>query len=187
MIDLAFLQRARIEPLDRNHDRAAFTCGDTRLDNFIKNSATKQQQEDIARVYVSCLDAEFAVIGYYALNSHFIDAATLPEKDRKTLPSYPTIPAIYLSKLGVHSGFQGQGLGQLLMAHAFKRCIAAADIIGAHFLVLDSLNAKSTTLYLKLGFVELPGHEPRMIMKMALIRRAVALADAAAAEAAAQA
>jgi hypothetical protein len=73
------------------------------------------------------------------------------------------------------------------MAHAFKRCIAAADIIGAHFLVLDSLNAKSTTLYLKLGFVELPGHEPRMIMKMALIRRAVALADAAAAEAAAQA
>jgi len=181
MIDLAFLKRARIEPLDRTHDRAAFTCGDVQLDNFIKNSATKQQQEDIARVYVSCLDAEVIVIGYYALNSHSIDATTLPQKDRKKLPSYPTMPAIYLSKLGVHADFQGQGLGQLLMAHAFKRCVAAADIIGAHFLVLESLNEKSTKLYLKLGLVMLPGHEPRMIMKMALIRKAVALADAAAA------
>jgi GNAT superfamily N-acetyltransferase len=180
MTDLAFLKRARIEPLDHTHDRAAFTCGDAPLDNFLKNSATKQQQADIARVYISCLDAEFVAIGYYALNSHFIDATTLPEKDRKKLPSYPTMPAIYLSKLGVHTDFQGRGLGQFLMAHAFKRCVDAADIIGAQFLVLDSLNERSTKLYRRLGLVDLPGHEPRMIMKMGLIRKAVALEDATA-------
>ena len=187
MIDLAFLKRARIEPLDRKHDRAAFTCGDVPIDNFLKNSATKQQQEDIARVYVSCLDAEFVVIGYYALNSHSINAATLPEDIRKRLPSYETMPTIYLSKLGVRTDFQDKGLGQYLMGHAFKRCVDAADIIGAQFLVLDSLNELSTKLYLSLGLIELPGHAPRMIMKMGLIRKAIALAEAAAAKAAAQA
>jgi ribosomal protein S18 acetylase RimI-like enzyme len=172
MSDAAFLRRVRIEPLGQKHDRAAFACGDERLDNFIRKTASRQQEQDIARTYVSCLDEAFVVIAYYALNSHFIDVTTLPEHDRRKLPAYETIPAIYLSKLGVHVDYQGLGLGSRLMAHAFKRCMAAADIIGAHFLVLDALNDDAARLYRRLGFVDLPGHEPRMIIKMSIIRTA---------------
>ena len=172
MIDLAFLARVRIEPLDRNHDRAAFVCGDDRLDNFIRKTAARQHEQDIARVYVACLDKEAIVAGYYALNSHFIDVTALPEADRKKLPAYETIPAIYLSKLGVHNEHQARGLGSHLMADAFRRCVGAADIVGAHFLVLDALNEKVARLYRRLGFVDLPNHEPRMLIKMSLVRKA---------------
>lgn len=172
MSDDAFLARVRIEPLGQKHDRAAFSCGDERLDNFIKKTASRQQEQDIARSYVVCLDQEFIVIAYYAVNSHFIDVTSLPLEIRKKLPSYETIPAIYLSKLGVHAEYQNKGLGSRLMAHAFQRCIDAADIIGAHFLVLDALNENAARLYRRLGFFDLPGHEPRMIIKMSVVRDA---------------
>jgi GNAT superfamily N-acetyltransferase len=174
MSDAAFLARVRIEPLDRKHDRAAFKCGDHRLDNFIQKTAARQQENDIARVYVACLDQENAVTGYYAINAHSIDATTLLEEVRKKLPSYPTIPAIYLSKLGVQEDHQGKGLGSRLMAHAFRRCVESSDIAAAHFIVLDALNEKAATLYRKLGFVDLPGHDERMIIKMAVVRKAIA-------------
>lgn len=172
MSDAAFLARVRVEPLGQKHDRAAFACGDERLDNFIIKTAGRQQELDIARTYVGCLDQEFIVIAYYALNSHFIDVTTLPAEVRKKLPNYETIPAIYLSKLGVHSECQNKGLGKRLMAHAFRRCIEAADLVGAHFLVLDALNENAARLYRRLGFVDLPGHEPRMLIKMSIIRAA---------------
>jgi len=174
MIDRAFLARIRIEPLDRKkHDRAAFLCGEERVDNFLKNTAARQQDDDHTRVNVACLDAEPHVIGYYALNSHGIDASTLPPDQRKKLPSYPFISAIYLSVVGVSSDHQEKGLGKLLMADAFKRCVVVADQIGAFFVVLDALNERAAKLYRKLGFVDLPGHEPRMIIRMAVVRKAV--------------
>ena len=172
MSDDAFLVRVRIEPLGQKHDRAAFACGDDRLDNFIKSTARKQQEQDLSRTYVGCLDQDFVIIAYYALNSHFIDVTTLPPEDCKKLPNYETIPAIYLSKLGVHADHQNKGLGKRLMANAFQRCIEVADRIGAHFLILDALNEDAARLYRRLGFVDLPGHEPRMLIKMSIIRKA---------------
>src|SRR5436853_7726850 len=167
MIDGAFLARIRIEALDRaKHDRKSFTCGDDRLDNFLKNTAGRQQKEDLTRVNVSCLDESVVVIGYYALNNHSIDASALPEPDRKKLPSYESIPAIYLSKVGVQRELQGHGLGQHLVGHAFKRCIEIANLSGAYFVVLDALNEDAARLYRRLGFVDLPGHKERMLITM---------------------
>ena len=182
MIDRAFLARIRIEPLDRKqHDRAAFSCGEERVDNFLQKTAARQQDDDLTRVNVACLDEAKAVIGFYALNLHSIDATTLHEAARKKLPNYPTISAIYLSVVGVASDYQGNGLGKRLMAHAFARCVDVADMIGAHFVVLDALNERAAKLYRELGFVDLPGHEPRMLISMPVVRKAMAkAADAAA-------
>ena len=182
MIDRAFLARIRIEPLDRNkHDRAVFLCGEERVDNFLQKTAGRQQDEDHTRVNVACLDASVAVIGFYALNSHSIDVTTLPPDARKKLPSYPHISAIYLSVVGVQSDYQGKGLGKVLMGHVFSRCVDVADQIGAHFLVLDALNERAAKLYRELGFVDLPGHEPRMLIRMAAVRKARQLGQKAAA------
>ena len=174
MIDRAFLARLKIEPLDRKkHDRAAFRCGEARIDNFLEKTAARQQDADLTRVYVACLDATNGVVGYYALNSHSIDVTTLPEAIRKSLPSYPTISAIYLSVIGFHSDHQGRGGGTYLMMDAFKKCVEAANIVGSHFLIIDALNERAAKLYRELGFVDLPGHNFRMILKMAIIRKAI--------------
>jgi ribosomal protein S18 acetylase RimI-like enzyme len=178
MIDRAFLARVRIEPLDRKkHDRAAFSCGVDRIDNFLKSTAARQQDDGHTRVCVACLDSLYVVVGYFALNAHAIDASTLPEHDRKKLPSYPTISAIYLSVVGVQNEHQGCGLGSYLMADAFKRAVCAAEIVGAHFFVLDALNERAAKLYRKLGFIDLPGHEPRMLITMSQVRSAITKAE----------
>lgn len=178
MIDRALLARVRIEPLDRKkHDRAAFSGGVDRVDNFLKNTAARQQDDGHTRVCVACLDSLYVVVGYFALNAHAIDASTIPESDRKKLPSYPTISAIYLSVVGVQNEHQGSGLGSYLMAEAFRRAVEAAKIVGAYFFVLDSPNERAAKLYRRLGFVDLPGHEPRMLITMTQVRNAIAKAE----------
>lgn len=113
------------------------------------------------------------VVGYYALNAHAIDVTTLPDDVRKKLPSYPTISAIYLTMVGFHQDHRGKGGGTFLMMDAFKRSVGAANIIGAHFLMLDALNERAAKLYRELGFADLPGHEPRMLIAMRSIRLAI--------------
>lgn len=180
MIDRAYLARLRIESLDRSrHDRAAFRSGVDRVDNFLHRTAARQQDDDHTRVYVACLDDRVEVIGYYALNSHAIEVTTLADDRRKQLPNYPTISAIYLSMVGFHTDQQGKGGGTYLLMDAMKRAARAADIIGAHFLVLDSLNERAARLYREIGFVDLPGHAPRMLITMKTIRAAIAKATIA--------
>lgn len=178
MIDSAFLARLRIEPLDREkHDRAAFNSGVDRVDNFLHKTAARQQDANHTRVYVACLDGRNEVIGYYALNSHAIDVTTLPEDKRKDLPRYPTISAIYLSVIGFRADHQGKGGGTFLLMDALRKSVDAANIIGAHFLVLDSLNERAAKLYREIGFIDLPNHQPRMLMNMKAVRAAIAKAD----------
>lgn len=175
MIDRAFLARLRIEPLERGkHDRSGFRCGVDRVDNFLANNAARQQDDDLTRVYVACLDQSNVIAGYYALNAHAIDISTLPPALAKRLPAYPTIAAIYFSIIGFHRDHQGKGGGSFLMADAFRRCVQVADTIGAHFLVLDALNERAAKLYRELGFIDLPDHAPRMIISMKAIRKAAA-------------
>ena len=60
---------------------------------------------------------------------------------------------------------------------ALLKSTQAADILGSHFLVLDSLNESAAKLYREIGFVDLPGHEPRMITTTKLVRAAIAKAN----------
>lgn len=181
MIDRALLGRLRIEPLDRakhKAGRAAFSSGEPRVDNFLKTNAAGLQDLDTTRCVVACFPPEGGreaeIVGFYALNSHAIDTTTLPEPLRKNIGRYPTVPAVYLSVVGVHAEYQGKGVGSFLMASAFKRCAGIADQIGAAFIVLDALNEDAARLYRRLGFNNLPGHEPRMLIGMKVVRAAIA-------------
>jgi ribosomal protein S18 acetylase RimI-like enzyme len=173
MIDFEFLARISIEPLDRKkHDRAAFSCGETRIDNYIAKSAAKHQDENVTRVRVACLDEKPAILGFYALNSHAIDVSSLPPEARKHLPHYPTAPAIYLSMIAVHSDHQGKGIGQFLLADALKRIQKVSEEIGSRFIVLDALNDNAARLYARMGFIQLSATPGRMILDIATIGKA---------------
>jgi ribosomal protein S18 acetylase RimI-like enzyme len=177
MIDFELLARITIEPLDRKrHDRAAFSCGETRINNYIAKSAAKHQDENVTRVRVACLNAKTTILGFYALNSHAIDVTGLPPEARNHLPHYPTAPAIYLSMIAVHSDYQGKGLGQYLLADALKRVQKVSEEIGTRFIVLDALNENAAKLYARMGFVQLPTTPGRMILNIAMIGKAASKA-----------
>lgn len=175
-IDEAWLARLRIEPLDRaKHDRAAFSCGIDRIDNFLKSTAAKQADQDFTKTYVVVEPPSNGILGYYALCMHAIDIRTLPELDRKRMPRHDKIPAVYLSMIAVDTNVQNRGLGKLLLADVLKRCADVADKIGCHFIVLDAIDENAARLYRRMGFHDLPapGQGNRMVMSIAKARKAI--------------
>ena len=170
-VDKAFLSGIVIEPLDARHDRAAFSCGETRIDNYLKISARSHVKEDLVQMYVA-VRGDVQVLGYYALGAHALDTSSLPPEILKKMPPWPAISAFYLSMVGVDTRFQGKGLGTLLVADAFKKCITAADLVGGSFIVLDALNDDAARMYRRLGFTELPSQPRRMIIGMKQVRSA---------------
>ena len=176
-IDIAFLERLRIEPLDRNrHDRAAFSSGEDRIDTYLRTRAAGLQDVEGTRVWVACLDDTTEIVGFYAMNAHGIDASAIPANLRRKLPTQHPIGAVFLSNIGTTADHQNKGVGSLLLADAFKNAIKAADVIGAAFIVLDALSENAARLYRRVGFVNIPEPPGRMIIGMKQVRAAVRIA-----------
>lgn len=176
-VDLALLGRLRIEPLDRNkHDRAAFSCGEPRLDTYLKTRAAGLMDLESTRAWVACLDDGRDIVGFYAVNAHAIDASALPESLVRRLPRHRPIPAIFLSNIAVSSACQGAGIGSLLLADCFARAARVADEIGAAFIVLDALSEQAARFYRRHGFTDVPDPAGRMVIGLTQVRRAIAMA-----------
>jgi ribosomal protein S18 acetylase RimI-like enzyme len=170
-IDKEFLASLKIEPLDSDrHERAAFSCGEPRIDNYLKNSAGNHARQDFVKVYVAVRKDSATVLGYYAIGPHAIDVSALSPEMAKKMPRWPSVSAFYLSMVGVDVTCQGKGLGSLLVGDAFKRCAMVADEVGGCFIVLDALSDDAARLYRRLGFIDLPSHEHRMLIGMKKVR-----------------
>jgi hypothetical protein len=63
---------------------------------------TRRHGHQLRRSGFACLDDTLAVAGFYALNAHGIGRKYPPRRNRKKLPPYDVISAVYLSVVGVH-------------------------------------------------------------------------------------
>lgn len=169
--DLDYLRGLAIEPLDAaRHDRAAFTCGTDRIDNFFKITASKYLAGDIGRIFVAVEKDGNRLVGFYAVGPHSIDASELEADMKKRLPNYDRISVYYLSMIGTHSDVQGKGVGSVLLADALKRCIRASEQMGGRFVVLDAINDDAARLYGRFDFVPLSSVPGRMVVSIAKLR-----------------
>lgn len=171
----------RIEPFDpARHDRAAFASGVDAVDNFLRKTANKLSRADNLRLY-AMTDAAGALIGFYALNAHAIDYAELPTKYARTRPGHGSIPAAYISMIGVDAHHQGRGYGGDLLVDALTRIVQAADAIGIAVVILDVLDdgdpvqvARRKALYESYGFQSLPSRPLRLFLPLATVRQLIA-------------
>jgi GNAT superfamily N-acetyltransferase len=167
-----------IEPFDPDrHDRTAFSCGVEQVDNFFKKTANKLSKADNTRIYVMT-SAGGAVIGFYALNAHAVDYQDLPQNFARTRRSHGSIPAAFLSMIGVDQRYARQGYGGDLLIDALIRIATAAESIGISVVILDVLNdgnvdlvARRKALYAKYGFQPLPSNPLRMFLPVATVRK----------------
>ena len=173
-------QKFSIEPLDpQRHDRAAFSCGAIRLDNFLKRTARRHQAGDFTRVWVATEIGSAGILGYYALNAHALEGDDLPADLTKKAPRFGSIPAVYLSMIAVDRRHQGRGLGRILLADALRRAAAVADQIGLKAVVLDVIDdggpevmERRRTFYVGMGFRSLPSRPVRMFISIETVRNA---------------
>lgn len=176
MTKLSLKEPNLIEPFDpKKHDRTAFSCGIRQIDNFFQQTANRQEKADNLRTFVM-VTPHGEVIGFYATNAHAVDYQDLPSKYARTRPGHGSIPAVYISMIGVDEKYQGKGEGGVLLTDCLERLYYASLSIGIAVVMLDvfdcgdsTLVQKRISLYQSYGFEQLTANELRMYIPMKTI------------------
>jgi len=167
----------RIELFDpARHNRAGFSCGVQRLDNYLKLSAKKQIKDDMTRVYVAIQDGETDILGYHAINVGQMNVSELNKKPRGT-PDHGELPILFLGQVAVSKTAQGQGIGSILMHHVFEKAAAVADEVGCFAILLDVISdgdheafKRRQGWYEAFGFQSFSSNPARMFMTLKQVR-----------------
>ncbi len=164
--------RVVIEPLASHHDRAAFSCGEPSLDDYIKTKVTQDVKRQLTRCFVLTPEAGNArVIGYYTLNAHTIGLEELDEINRNKLRAYTVLPAVLVGRLAVDSRFQGAQMASLLMLGALRSCLELSFQIGSMSVVVDVLDETVIGFYTKLGFTPIGSNPLRLHLPMGTVAK----------------
>lgn len=139
------------EPLNKNHDRFLFDCGNDILNRFIKQLASQIAKRQEAVIYV-CHD-KGRVIGFYTLSADKIYKMDSPSELKNQSP-HTAIPCVLIGRLAVDKNYQGFGLGFDLLAHALCQIKKTAELIGVAF-VVDAKDENAKLFYQNYGFIEL--------------------------------
>lgn len=159
---------SRPQPLEREHDRELFACGEPELDRWLADHALEAQASGSARVFVST-DGQ-RVVGYYALAA----AQLLPEKASaralKGQPKERPVPAVLLARLAVDLSHQGQGLGRSLLQDTMLRANEAAEELGIRVLLVHAKHELASRWYKRFGFEESPTDPLHLMLLMKDLR-----------------
>jgi ribosomal protein S18 acetylase RimI-like enzyme len=157
-----------IEPLGAKHDRAAFSCGNQRLDSYLQKQAGQDLKKGAAVPFVITPDHK-TIAGFYTLSQYAVDLGELPEDISKKMPKYPMVSATLLGRLAVSERFRGQGLGERLLMDALHRALQSSKQIASAAVVVDAKDDQAVAFYRKYGFIELPKIERRLFLPMATV------------------
>ncbi|NKZ01783.1 GNAT family N-acetyltransferase [Nocardiopsis alborubida] len=156
------------QPLIREHQTDSFSCGKEELDSWLRRSALHARANNTAATFVWCEEGSTEVAAYYSFTSMTLEREELPESLARG--SMHRIPAVLLARLALHTRYQGQGLGPVLLVDAFERALAGNQVFAVRFLAVDALDEDAYTFYEKHGFRGIPG-SMRLYRKMSDIAK----------------
>ena len=161
-----------IEPLERSHEGAEFSCGRAPLDDFLRTLVHQYAKRDLGRTYVAVRPGAKRVLGYYTLASGSVSFASLPAELARKLPRHP-VPVVLLARLAVDRTVQGQGIGAALLIDALRRCLELAAALGVHAVEVHAIDSAAQSFYEKYGFVPLLDAPQHLYLPLATIRQAL--------------
>ena len=155
-------------PLEATHKKSEFDCGNELLTFYFKNQANQDVKRLLSRCFV-IIDNDNGVKGYYTISSSSINRDIIPENIKSKLPrSYTDIPVILLGRLARDNKHKGDGIGEMLLLDALKRCYDVSLNLGCMAVIVDPIDEKAKDIYLKYGFILLPDSN-RMFISMATV------------------
>lgn len=140
-----------IEVLAPGHDRTGFSCGVEALDRYFREQVTQDTKRRVTACYVAVDAAIDRVAGYYTLAAAGIALSDLPEKLKKRLPRYPSVPVARLGRLAVDLLYRGQKLGGALLWDAMTR--SSKSEVAVFALVVDAKDQQAEAFYRHHGFL----------------------------------
>jgi GNAT superfamily N-acetyltransferase len=164
------LSDIEIKPLDsKTHNRAAFVCGKSELDSYIRDRASQDAKRYASSVYVA-VAKDSTVVGYYTLSQYSVNLNTLPPDLKRALAPYLDTSATLLGRLAVHRQLQGGGFGKILLLDALKRALDQARSVASALCVVDAKDHDAKRFYEHFGFIALPD-QMRLFLPMKTIAR----------------
>ncbi|HCT3747065.1 TPA: GNAT family N-acetyltransferase [Klebsiella aerogenes] len=137
-------------PLSSHHQIAEFCCGETVLDQWLKQRGLKNQAQGAARTFVVCKVDSHQVVGFYSLATGSVNHTEATGGLRRNMPD--PIPVIILARLAIDCAFHGQGLGADLLHDALLRSYRVAENVGVRALMVHALTDSAKRFYLHHGF-----------------------------------
>jgi GNAT superfamily N-acetyltransferase len=160
-----------IEPLGKEHDRAAFSCGVAALDRYLQKQAGQDARRYAAAPFVLCEGDSPSVLGYYTLSAISVDVGELPAETVRKLPRYPEIPATLIGRLAVDRHRRGERLGEFLLMDALYRSLRQADEIAAAAVVVDAKDDRARSFYEAYDFRIFPDRQDRLFLPMTAVKK----------------
>lgn len=155
------------------HDTTEFSCGDERLDMWLRAYASLNERRDAARTFVIADEAD-RVLGYYTLVAARLDHVGATAAVRRGMSKRFPIPVVLLARLAIDGPQQGRGVGAALLADAMRRAVRAADEVGIRAVLVDAVDARAAAFYARFGFEPLPGDPLTLMATIAQLRAACA-------------
>ena len=158
----------RLEPFDKGkHDRSRFDCGVAQLNAYLRTSLGQHGRKDLTRGYVLATDSG-AVAGYFTLSAGRLQVGVLPEPGK--LPARMPLPTTLLARLAVERGWQGQGIGGVLLVHALRIAVTGADMIAAAVIEVEAKDDVARSFYGHFGFRSLKDDRLHLYLPMETAR-----------------
>lgn len=161
----------RVEPLGKQHDRSAFSCGVEPLDRYLREQARQDARKRVAAPFVLCEGKSNAVLGYYTLSGLGVDVGAWPEDVAKRLPKYPLVPATLLGRFAVATRLRGKGAGEHLLMDARRRALQASREVASVAVVVDAKDDGAVSFYRHYGFISFADHANKLFLPMAVIEQ----------------
>ena len=166
----------RIEEITQQHNRKAFDCGVTELNQFLQQQARQKTTKHISKTYVACLDSVPAeIIGYHTLTGYSVTTPPT-HKDYKKYP-HP-LSAVKLARLAVDRSQQGQRLGEHLLIDAIYRTVLVAQQISAIGLFVDPMTPQVVPFYHQYDFLPVNPDDPSRLEMWLPIKTCIEIASA---------
>lgn len=161
------------EPIGKTHDRQAFDCGETALNEFLQRYARKSHELGGAKTFLAIDDADgTTILGFYSLSPGAVEYARTPEIVRRGLARHD-VPCFRLARLAVDRRVQKRGLGGQLLLAAGRRCLRASAEVGGVALLIDARNDAVAGWYASYGAVPLADAPLTLLLPLATVEAAL--------------
>jgi GNAT superfamily N-acetyltransferase len=160
-------------PIAKQHNRAAFDCGDADLNQYLQRYARQNHESGGAKCFVAApTDTPTRVLGFYTLSPASLEYARTPALAKKGLGRYE-VPVFRLGRLAVDRTAQGRGLGGALLLRAASRCLRVAKDVGGVALLIDAKSARAAQWYQSYGALALDDAPLSLVLPLAVAADAI--------------
>ena len=140
------------ELLADSHNTADFDCGDEVLNNWLKQTAPRNQREGSSRTWVVADDNR--VVAFYASSTAVLTRVQATKRAARNQPD--PLPAMLLGRLAVDRDNQGKGLAAALLKHFLLKALEVSQHTGIRLVLVHANDDQAASFYRHFGFQPSP-------------------------------